>query len=125
MADHTPGPWTVEPVDLESEALEPGGSGLPFFIAAPSTAAFDQWGLMGDFRGTRVAYVACNPAASYQPEWARVEANARLIAAAPDLLDACERLLKFNENLCEDVGVSKHYPSADNARRLIARVRGA
>lgn len=29
-------------------------------------------------------------------------------------------LLKFNKELCEDVGVSTHYPSADKARRLLA-----
>lgn len=50
---------------------------------------------------------------------------ADLVAGAPDLLEACERLLTFNEELCADVGVSKHYPSADNARRVIAKARGA
>lgn len=39
------------------------------------------------------------------------------------LIHACERLLKFNEELCQDVGVSTHYPSADEARRTIATVR--
>lgn len=37
-----------------------------------------------------------------------------------ELLEACKRLLKFNEELCEDMKVSKHYPSADFARRVIA-----
>ena len=51
-------------------------------------------------------------------------ANARLIAAAPDLLEACKRLLKFNAELCEDVGVSTHYPSADFARKAIEAAEG-
>lgn len=50
----------------------------------------------------------------------------RAITADADitlLVDACERLLKFNEEMCKDVGVSTHYPSADNARSVLARVR--
>ncbi len=38
-----------------------------------------------------------------------------------ELLDACRRLLKFNEELCADVNVSTHYPSADFARAAIAK----
>lgn len=51
-------------------------------------------------------------------------ANAHLIAAAPDLLAACEALLKFNEELCQDVNVSTHYPSAEKARNALAKARG-
>jgi hypothetical protein len=51
-------------------------------------------------------------------------ANAQLIAAAPELLDACRRLLKFNEELCADVNVSTHYPSADFARAAISKAKG-
>jgi len=51
-------------------------------------------------------------------------ADARLIAAAPELLDACRRLLKFNEELCADVNVSTHYPSAEFARKVIAKAEG-
>lgn len=49
------------------------------------------------------------------------QANARLLAAAPELLEACRALLAFNEELCADVGVSKHYPSAERARKAIAK----
>lgn len=41
-----------------------------------------------------------------------------------ELLEACRRLLKFNEELAMDVGVSTHYPSADFARAVIARTDG-
>lgn len=44
-----------------------------------------------------------------------------LHAAAPELLEACKRLLKFNKELCEDNNVSKHYPSATFAREVIAK----
>lgn len=36
------------------------------------------------------------------------------------LRESLAALLKFNKELCEDVGVSAHYPSADKARRLLA-----
>lgn len=39
------------------------------------------------------------------------------------LVEALERLLKFNRELCEDIGVSTHYPSAENAEKLIAAYR--
>ena len=47
-----------------------------------------------------------------------------LHAAASELLDACKRLLRFNEELAADVHVSMHYPSADAARKAIARAEG-
>lgn len=50
--------------------------------------------------------------------------NAALLAAAPDLLEACIALLRFNEELCQDVGVSTHYPSADRARAAIGKATG-
>lgn len=37
------------------------------------------------------------------------------------LLTACKRLLKFTDELCDDVDVSKHYPSAEFARKAIAQ----
>ena len=43
---------------------------------------------------------------------------------ASELIEACQRLLKFNEELCIDVGVSTHYPSADFARKLISDFSG-
>jgi len=55
-------------------------------------------------------------------EWARQDQP--LLDAAPDLLEACRRLLKFNEELCVDVNVSTHYPSADFARAAIAKAEG-
>lgn len=47
-------------------------------------------------------------------------ADVSLVLAAPKLLEAVKRLLKFNEELCQDVNVSTNYPSADFARAAIA-----
>lgn len=56
------------------------------------------------------------------------EATAKFIVRAcnsyDDLLKACQRLLQFNEDLCVDVGVSKHYPSAEFARAAIKKAIG-
>jgi hypothetical protein len=40
------------------------------------------------------------------------------------LLDALKALLRFNEELCADINVSKHYPSAEKARAAIAAAEG-
>ena len=59
----------------------------------------------------------------------RDEVRAALIVRAvnsfAEAREAVERLLKFNEELCDDVGVSKHYPSADFARKVLAKMDGA
>lgn len=52
------------------------------------------------------------------------KANVHLIAAAPELLEACEALLRFNTELCEDINVSTNYPSAQKARVAIAKAKG-
>lgn len=70
------------------------------------------------------AVVDCETSASPNLRRAEREANARLIAAAPELLEACKRLLTFNEELAVDIGVSAHYPSAGFARAAIAKAEG-
>mgnify|MGYP001595888177 CR=1 FL=1 len=35
------------------------------------------------------------------------------------LAGVLEDLLKFNEELCEEIHISKHYPSADKARKVL------
>lgn len=64
MTKHTPGPWTVEAEHL--------GTNRDFVIEAP------EFGIIADIGGG--------------PEVNR-RANANLIAAAPELLDACELML--------------------------------
>jgi hypothetical protein len=52
-----------------------------------------------------------------------VEANARLIAAAPDLLDALNRVLPQYEALLKDCGL-RSLGTADQARAAIAKAEG-
>lgn len=51
-------------------------------------------------------------------------ANARLIAAAPDLLAACEALLRAVEGHERRTGVTQMHSSIDTARAAIARATG-
>ncbi len=60
---------------------------------------------------------ACGPTASGPDEQ---EANARLIAAAPDLLDALERLVSS----ARDVDHGYMDQAIDNAESAIAKARG-
>lgn len=100
MAAHTPGPWKISGLD-------------PHVIGPVRILVMDGTDVPQSRAVARVI--------DRGPE---AEANARLIAAAPELLDACKRLLKFNEELCADIHVSEHYPSAELARTAIAKAEG-
>jgi hypothetical protein len=88
---------------MEDGMSAPDHSPLPWDIAGT-----DVW----DSKGDIVVY------GSNIPE--NPDANARLIVSAVNtrakLLAALKDLLRFNEELCADINVSKHYPSAEKAR---------
>lgn len=94
MSGHTPGPWSFGKVGKHTQRID-GGSG-----------AARWWGLCKVF--VRV---------EDEPD-ATGEANARLIAAAPDLLDAVVRLADDLED--------GHWSSTKaDLRRLIAKATGS
>ena len=87
---HTPGPWRLSPAD-DTVVIDATGS---------EVAAID-----GDYN---------------QPEaWPLMEANARLIAAAPDMLAALEAIMGERWS---PGGRSEHV--SDLARAAIAKARG-
>ena len=94
MSAHTPGPWSVE-IDHQTEAPE-------FIRAYHEGEMFDI--------------------ATLSDETEDIGANARLIAAAPDLLAALDDLLFYLE------GYDHDYPEAapkfDRARAAIAKAVG-
>ena len=118
-AKPTPGPWTYLPDD---EHLADGDSDYDAFtIRAHSPEAFRQWGLMGDYRGTEVAKVRCNPSARGEPEWETIEANARLLAAAPELRDALRSMCALAYSLMNPGSLPGHYWQAF---ALLKRIEG-
>ncbi len=78
-AQHTPGPWEIFLGDGERLIRTP-------WISKGLGATHVGGPLMGDYRGGHIAHIGTNG----QPDFeAQAEANARLIAAAPELLEAC------------------------------------
>lgn len=98
---HTPGPWEAE-----------GTSILSRYAVFPATIVCDV--------GTR------NEAFGIKDAQAVREANARLIAAAPDLLHACESLLCEVDRRCGGKcdGDSSLVSAADAARSAISKATG-
>jgi hypothetical protein len=103
---HTPGPWRIV-IDDDGNSL----SGRPMIAAAPELdCAIVHWdGFEQEFwesaRGKK-----------------EMHANARLIAAAPDLLEALERCLNFIENTESEMGDTLE--CGDKARAAIAKAKG-
>jgi len=93
MSKHTPGPWVVGPVD-DTVVTHLGADGVRYEVAQ----------IDGDYN---------------EPDlWPVMEANARLIAAAPDLLLALRELL-FNHN--HGNGLDAWHRTRDRAAAAIAK----
>lgn len=75
-AAHTPGPWELLPTETEGD------------LRGTTIVGSNLGGLVG--------MVMPWPTEIDSGDYRRVEANARLIAAAPELLEACEGMLPKN-----------------------------
>jgi hypothetical protein len=93
MSNHTPGPWEIK--------LHPDDGYR--YISGPKHIGLAQ-------------VVWCM---SYEERSPVCEANARLIAAAPELLEALENLLKVHEG---EGGTQRH--AGDIARAAIEKAKG-
>lgn len=96
---HTPGPWQVRKVDGHLSIFVPSERGLTCEIAE------------------RIGGEVFKDASGAYRDYSRVEANARLIAAAPDLLEALVAVL----NYCVD---DEGQPTIATARAAIAKATG-
>ena len=102
MNDHTPGPWEYTNGKVTSECAY-----YQLICDMPT------WGPYYDFDGSKIE--------------AETLANARLIAAAPDLLDACEELMDFADRVSEETMLDSNQfflRMQERARIAIARARG-
>ena len=96
MTRHTPGPWKIVP----------SGVGNPRIVGADGYAV-----------------AACRPKYSTPDDYAIAAANAHLIAAAPDLLEALKRLLGFTQGGCADLQLQEQ-EIYDQARAAIKKATG-
>ena len=114
---HTPGPW----MEIETETsidLDDDGHGR-----------LTGWGDIADSNG-RVIAVALGYGAWIDPE---CDANARLIAAAPDLLEALQSIVGQHDKFRQRNGnqedaynlLASRWDIFDNARAAIAKATGA
>lgn len=112
MSKHTPGPWAAKRVGLQQ-----------WWINAPfgdPTIGYNFWDGLAEVYGS-----------DDWPESGRkvAEANARLIAAAPELLQACEAMIEWDDRE-EDHAVDFAARMAlcerafDLARAAIAKAKG-
>mgnify|MGYP003479592475 FL=1 len=110
MADvkHTPGPWTSYPCNLERYSRVITANGAMVQIAYTGLNHHDQVAMTKSVYGDRRTY---GPGEE-------TTANARLISAAPDLLEA----LIAAEQALEHAGSHLH---ADRCREVIAKATGA
>lgn len=99
MSEHTPGPWSAREKDPNEWCIDANERRLH---AGPWTSMSVVYGCDDDENGPQIA-----------------KANASLIAAAPDLLEALERLVAG----CDRLMVSQIDGLAD-ARGAIAKARG-
>jgi len=98
MNKHTPGPWFVD-------------NKSPFLVRAGD-----------DIDGRHIAHIG---PANYTPRFDVDEPNARLIAAAPDLLEALEYVADIDVSGADDSVVRFILAAAQNkVRAAIARARG-
>ena len=95
-ATHTPGPWEAR-------------KGAGWYVARP------RYGGATLAVGMEAVTLVTSPSETQWNDDAESEANARLIAAAPDLLEALENLIEWEWKIS---GLIK------NARAAIAKARG-
>jgi len=114
--NHTPGPWFFEC----EENYHAGG-----FVYNATTKEADDGRSICDIRPSRRIKHADKRRADSWTASAEDVANARLIAAAPDLLHALNLMLREHDALClANCTTEDRWPAAGIARAAINKARG-
>ena len=118
MSEHTPGPWRVHPAPYGWDIFNPWGDEIkPQWVAAVHTT---------------VGAMSVRERLGMHPSREECAANARLIAASPDLLEAlrqCQRVLHDltrGDKSLSTLHIYTHAIEAEaKARAAIARAEGS
>lgn len=128
---HTPGPWRWE-INIKGHRLQLCG-GIPRFDK--TVLDFGRWGMGSATARFRTEINLMSPAKDFaevvqgrehHAEWFQTinHPDARLIAAAPDLLESCKNLIRNYENMFGPVKPGDVL-SVDQARAAIAKAEGS
>ena len=110
MTEHTPGPWVLRDY------------GASYSGKMALLGGLDHGGKFPWLLGSIQVCHKSEDAVGWQP-WPEGEANARLIAAAPDLLAACYTALHFTANI-DPWWEPSHQQTVATLRAAIAKARG-
>jgi hypothetical protein len=115
---HTPGPWEVEP-------LEPGRKYYGTKVRLNADSVVEVWTNSGPMKASeREIANGWEPDHGFDHvESATDLANARLIAAAPELLEALKQLLDYTA-ACEGMLNASEAGQCKKARAAIAKAEG-
>jgi hypothetical protein len=125
MKTHTPGPWHIVP-DPQWEGKHPNHShrficNVPSFaeVYPPTEGEDDGWQVFHEVGGRTICHMT---------DTTEIEANARLIASAPELLSSLEAVTKaYVELVQSDYPPSwsaEKYSEVVAARAAIAKAKG-
>jgi hypothetical protein len=106
MSKHTPGPWRIQ--GAVTITGKPGG--IPRFLVWPAEET--------ETSVVEICEIDCQIEGNYTCNIAEAKANARLIAAAPELLAACKFLLAAAET---EPGMAIYVAHIQQARAAIAK----
>ena len=118
MSKHTPGPWKVEPTLRPDWDDDPLGE----YTVQPAADRLTERYFATDGDSPDNEYTAEIGTAQLDAIHAENAANARLIAAAPELLEAC-RIALEELNLWADTGADQEY-SIGFLEAAIAKAEG-
>lgn len=118
MITHTPGPWSFHAYG-NPEPMKCKSQGVEFEYATYCIGSGEK--LLADVR-----YQTNSNGYPHVDDLAEFAANARLIAAAPDLLEALELLLDGCVEVNHDGSVENylHHTEVDRAREAVRKARG-
>ena len=110
MTRHTPGPWRIQ--GAVTITGQPGG--IPRFLVWPAEET--------ETSVAEICEIDCQIEGNYTCDIAEAEANARLIAAAPDMYAVCRALVQNQAVPCESLIDLRQITA--QARAAIAKAEG-